>query len=120
MKNKNRLPVLLIGLIVIILTGCSGGGGSTGGGNNINNTGIVTLSWSAPTTNTDGTPLTDLAGYNVYYGPSSGNYTNSYNAGMSTSYTINNLPAGTYYFVVTAYNAAGYASTFSNEASKTI
>ena len=31
--------------------------------------GILDASWTAPTTNTDGSPLTDLASYRVYYGP---------------------------------------------------
>src|SRR5712691_8977244 len=33
--------------------------------------GILDASWTAPTTNTDGSPLTDLAAYRVYYGTSS-------------------------------------------------
>ncbi len=33
-------------------------------------TGSVTLSWYPPTQNADGSPLTDLAGYRVYYGHS--------------------------------------------------
>jgi len=80
----------------------------------------TTLTWTAPTTNTDGTPLTDLAGYKIYYGTTSGNYTNSINAGNVTSYTITNLTAGTTsYFVATAYDTAGYESVDSNEVVKT-
>lgn len=118
MIRKNIFSFLLIGLIVIILAGCAGGGGSGSGSGS--GTGVATLSWSAPITNTDGTQLTDLAGYIIYYGPSSGHYTNSIDVGNSTSYILNNLTTGTYYFAVTAYNMAGYESTFSNEASKTI
>lgn len=40
------------------------------------NCGTISLSWIAPTENTDGTPLTDLAGYKIYYGPASGQYDN--------------------------------------------
>lgn len=40
--------------------------------------GTVSLSWVAPTENTDGTPLTDLAGYNIYYGRSSAQYEQTY------------------------------------------
>jgi hypothetical protein len=114
MTNKNIFPVLLIGLIVFILTGCAAGGGSGSG------TGVVTLSWTAPTTNTDRTPLTDLAGYKIYYGPSSGNYITSLDVGNSTSYILNNLTTGTYYIAITSYNTAGIESTFSNEVSKTL
>ena len=49
----------------------------------------VTLSWDSPTTNEDGTPLTDLGGYRVYYGQYSGTYTESINAGNVTTATIN-------------------------------
>ncbi len=83
-------------------------------------TGSATLAWSAPTTNTDGTPLTDLAGYKVYYGTSSGNYTQSINIGNVTTYTVSNLSPGTYYFSVTSYDSSGIESTYSNEVSKTI
>ena len=34
-------------------------------------TGSATVNWTAPTTNTDGTPLTNLAAFRVYYGTSS-------------------------------------------------
>jgi hypothetical protein len=79
----------------------------------------ITLNWTAPTTNVDGTPLTDLAGYKVYYGTSSGYYPNSIPLGKVTTYTFNNLASGTYYFVATAFNAAGVESVTSNEVSKT-
>ncbi len=83
--------------------------------------GSATLSWNPPTTNTDGTPLTDLAGYKIYYGTSSGNYTQIINVGNVTTYPVSNLTAGaTYYFVVTAYDTSGYESGYSNQVGKTI
>jgi hypothetical protein len=85
-------------------------------------TGSATLSWLPPTTNSDGTPLTDLAGYKVYWGTQQGTYTNSVtlnNPGL-TSYVVDNLVAGTYFFVATAVSSTGAESTFSNVASKTI
>jgi hypothetical protein len=85
-------------------------------------TGSATLSWTPPTTNTDGSPLTNLAGYKVYWGTSQGNYSNSAtlnNAGLTT-YVIENLTPGTWFFVATAFNTAGIESTFSGVASKTI
>jgi hypothetical protein len=84
--------------------------------------GSATLSWTPPTTNTDGSPLTDLAGYKVYWGTSPGNYPNSTtlsNPGLS-SYVVSNLAPGTYYFVATAFNSSGAESSFSGVASKTI
>jgi Putative Ig domain len=85
-------------------------------------TGSATVSWTPPTTNTDGSPLTNLAGYRVRWGPAAGNYPNSVtlnNAGL-TSYVVGNLVPGTYYFVVTALNSTGAESQVSNMASKTI
>jgi hypothetical protein len=80
----------------------------------------VSLKWDAPTTNTDGTALTDLAGYKLRYGNSPGVYQTTLTLGTGTSYALNNLAAGTYYFTVTAFNNGGIESTFSNETWKTI
>ena len=81
---------------------------------------IATLAWDAPTTNADGTPLTDLAGFKIYYGASSGNYSQNINVGNVTTYTVDNLTEGlTYYFATTAYDTAGNESKYSNEVSKT-
>ncbi len=85
-------------------------------------TGSATLSWTPPTTNTDGSPLTNLAGYKVYWGPSQGTYPNSVtimNPGL-TSYVVENLAPGSYFFVATALNSMGVESAFSAAGSKTI
>ena len=73
----------------------------------------VQLAWDP---NTD----SDLAGYKVYYGTVSGSYGTTITVGNQTTYTVTGLPAGTYYFVVTAYNTAGIESGFSNEVSTII
>jgi len=79
---------------------------------------VVTLSWDAPTTNADGTTLTDLAGYNVYYGTSSGNYSQNIDVGNVLNYMASNLENGVvYYFAVTAYDTSGNESDYSNEVS---
>lgn len=76
----------------------------------------ATLAWDAPTTKTDGSPLTGLAGYRVYVGKAPGTYTQNFNVGNLSTYTVNNLSDATnYYFAVTAYDTAGLVSTFSNE-----
>jgi hypothetical protein len=78
--------------------------------------GSMTLSWTAPSENTDGTALTDLAGYRIYYGRSEGIYPNSVvidNIGLATV-VVDNLLPGTYFVVSTAINAQGYESTYSN------
>jgi len=72
----------------------------------------VSMSWSAPTQNTDGSALTDLAGYNIYYGPSPDWMSGKISlVGVGEqSYVIGSLSAGTWYFAVTAVNAAGIES----------
>jgi hypothetical protein len=81
----------------------------------------ATLSWNPPTTYTDGTPLTNLAGFNVYYGTASCSYLQVVNVGNVTAYTVTNLTDGVkYYFAVTAYDANGVESEYSNEASRTM
>jgi len=79
----------------------------------------VTLSWDPPPTNADGSPLTDLGGYKVYYGTTSNTYSKTIDVGKVTTYKINLATGVTYYFAVTAYNQAGYESDFSNTVSKT-
>lgn len=104
-------------ILFVVMAGC-GGGGSAG------NTGVNTtasLSWDAPDSNIDGTPVDDLAGYRVYYGTSSGNYTSFVDIGLSNTAVIDSLtPGATYYFVITTYDTSGNESAFSNEVSKTI
>jgi hypothetical protein len=85
-------------------------------------TGSAMLSWVPPTQNADGSPLTNLAGYKVYWGPAQGTYPNSTtlnNPGL-TSYVVENLLPGTHFFTVTALNSAGAESQKPNAASKTI
>jgi hypothetical protein len=84
--------------------------------------GTATLSWQPPTQRTDGTPLVDLAGYRIFYGTSPGSYSNRVtvdNPGL-TSYVIENLAQGTWYFVMTAFDASGAESDYSSVGSKTI
>jgi Fibronectin type III domain len=70
--------------------------------------GSATLSWTPPTTNDDGTPLT-LTGYRIYWGESEGHYPHSVtvsNPGL-TRYVVEQLPPATWYFVATALSADG-------------
>jgi hypothetical protein len=82
-------------------------------------TGSATVIWSAPTQNTDGTGLTNLSGYQIYYGTSAGNLTQSVkitNPGVLT-YLLTGLASGTWYFAVQADTSAGGTSALSNPAS---
>lgn len=86
----------------------------------------VTLKWTPPTTNTDTTPLTNLAGYRVYYGTSAAIVTaktNRVDVASATAVqhvlTQNQLQANTlYFFGVSSVNALGVESALSNIAQK--
>jgi hypothetical protein len=84
--------------------------------------GSATLSWSAPVTNTNGTALTDLAGYHIHYGTAAAALSTVIDVSDpgTTSYTINSLASGTWYFAVSAYTTSGLESALSNTGSKSI
>jgi hypothetical protein len=85
-------------------------------------TGTAALSWMAPTQNTDGSPVTNLAGYRVYHGTSASllNESITLPGATNTSYTFTQLSSGTHYFAVAAYTSAGVESPMSAVGSKTI
>jgi hypothetical protein len=100
LKKKCISYQLMILIATFSFAGCGSGSGS--GTSGINSSVIspstsnsVTLSWIAPTTNEDGTPLTDLAGYKIYY-------------------------PDMYYFTIVAYDTSGNESNYSNEMGKYI
>jgi len=84
--------------------------------------GTVTLSWVAPTQNSDGSPLMDLAGYKIYYRKNSGSYNQAVQLDNPsiTTYIVDELSPATYYFAATAYSATGVESSFSTEVARTI
>ena len=76
----------------------------------------VSLTWNAPATFTDGTPVTGLDGYKLYVGNASGVYQQGIDVGNQTSYALSDLSDGaTYYFAVTAYGTDGMESAYSHE-----
>ncbi len=85
-------------------------------------TGRATVSWTAPTTNTDGSTYSNPAGFRVVYGRSAGQLDQSapVNNASLTSYTVENLSTGAWYFAVKAVNASGVESDVSEVATKTI
>ena len=112
-------------------TGSSGSGGTTGntgGGKTIPppapapTTGTATVDWLPPTQNNDGSTLTNLAGYTLYYGNSPDQLTRSIkvtNPGL-TAFTVSDLSPGVWYFAVTSYTAGGIESARSGVVSTTI
>lgn len=84
--------------------------------------GSATLSWQPPTQRTDGSSLSNLAGYRILFGQAPGSYTDEVrldNPGL-TSYVVENLAEGTWYFVMTAFDSTGTESNATNAVSKTI
>lgn len=84
--------------------------------------GSATLSWTPPTENTDGSTLTNLAGYKIYYGRSSDSLSQviKINQAGITSYVIENLSPDVYYFAMTSFNSDGVESERSATLKKSI
>ena len=140
-RHIPRLGMLYAALIIILaltLYGCGGAVSTadvqpsatptdpttpttpTTPGTPVPETGSATLSWAAPSTNVDGTPISALGGYKVYYGITPGVYT-SLDVGPVSSYQVSGLTKGQmYYFTVTAYDANGNESDYSTVVSKII
>jgi hypothetical protein len=107
-KASSALPTFAIAV------GASGSTGSGGPG--------ITLSWTAPTENTDGSALTNLAGYVIAYGTSSTSLSQSVRLDNPSidRYVFDQLSNGTYFFAIKAVNAEGTESALSSVVSKNI
>ena len=78
--------------------------------------------WFAPTTRLDGSPIDNLIGYRVYYGTSYLNLPHTrieISNPSAVTWKVTDLSSGTWYFAVTAFDASGYESSFSNIVSLT-
>jgi hypothetical protein len=105
-----------------VSNGTATASGSGSGEGVANGSGTATLAWTPVTQNTDGTLVTDLAGYKVFYGPSASamNTIAELPDPAVTSYVVTNLPSGTWYFTVAAYTSGGTQGAASNIGTKTI
>lgn len=85
-------------------------------------TGVAELVWTPPTKNVDGSQLTDLAGYKIYYGVSPGALTETREITdpSARGTTIGPLNAGTWYFALSSYTTSGVESSRTWPVSKTI
>ncbi len=111
-------------LFSFMLSACGGGSGSgtsnPSGNPPENPSSTISLSWETPVSQADGKPLADLSGFNIYYGKSSLEYGNWIDVGNVRIYTLQNLPAGTYYFAISAYDSEGNETNLSPEISITL
>ena len=131
---RAALSALALGLLLAI-TGCDGssyvGSDASDASDASDDRGLshtdstsqtAIVSWTPPVQRTDGSALTDLAGYRVYYGKGLNSLTQIIdirNVGQ-TSQFIDNLDTGTWYFAVTAYTNDGLESEMSNLGAKRI
>jgi hypothetical protein len=84
--------------------------------------GQAKVTWTRPTKNTNGTALTNLAGYRLHFGTSPSNLSSVVqlpNASLAT-YTVSNLLAANWYFAITAYTTTGVESSMSPIVSKAV
>lgn len=84
--------------------------------------GRATVYWEAPTQRVDGSPLTNLAGFRIYYGNTADDlrYVMQVADPGARSHVIENLTLGSWFFVCSAYDAGGGESAHSGVATKTI
>ncbi|HED16883.1 MAG TPA: hypothetical protein ENI64_08760 [Gammaproteobacteria bacterium] len=133
--DTNFKKIITLLFISVLLSACGGGGSSSpdaggsqspiSGGNNppaAPGTRDLGLSWVAPSTRTDGTPisLSDIGGYKLYVGTSSGSYDPAIDVGNTTTYTLSSKGPGTYFLAISAYDLNTQESSLSNEMSITI
>lgn len=137
MFTKYTHRILILAFVSLSLVSCGGGSGSAstspgtettttrsgGGSGGSVPTGnkSLTVSWNVPTKNSDGSKLTDLSGYKIYYGISANSLIESIPVGLGyTTFTINKLASNTkYYFAITAVNSKSVESFLSNTVNKT-
>jgi hypothetical protein len=88
----------------------------------VTTTGSATVTWQPPTQNSDGSALTNLAGFQVDYGTAANalNKTLKVANPAQSSSTVTNLTSGTWYFAVQAYTNSGLQSAVSSVVTKTI
>ena len=116
LKGREIFFIIIL-VIFLLIGGCGGDGGGSSSGTS-GTGGTISLAWDAPTTNADGSSLTDLKGYWIHYGTSPGLYAERTYAGNVTTYTLTGLtPGQTYYIAATAIDTSDNQSNLSNEVS---
>ena len=122
----SKFKLLIYITFTIYLGGCAQSGDGSGDSSVFSvaprGDGTALISWTPPMENTDGSTLTDLAGYRIRYGTSPGSYseTITINGSGLTSYLVENLGVSDWYFVMTAFNSSGLESPYSAPVYKAI
>ncbi len=126
---RRAIACVFFGFSAAILAGCDPQGSSSSADGNAalpvssSASSSVTISWAPPDTNANGSALTDLAGYRIYYGTDSTALQKRIDIPTSglTDYVIQDLdPHTTYYFAMSTLNSAGVESAHSAVVSVTI
>jgi hypothetical protein len=121
--TQSGFKKVLYAIVVPQLIACGGSGGS-GGSTTSAGTGSITLAWTAPVARANGAPisLAEIGGFRIYYGKSVASYPKTVDItdGTATTATMNDVPAGKYFIVMTTYDTEGRESRFSLEVSKTV
>jgi hypothetical protein len=135
--DEGVMRIVAVAMLAAVLSGCGGGASDAGAVSSAGtaastspppaplpapSTGAVTLSWTAPTQNVDGSALTNLVGFDIRYGNSEGTMTQEIKVdtvGILT-YVISDLALGTWYFEVNSVNSLGVESSPSGVVSTTI
>jgi hypothetical protein len=117
--RKILVPLCFM-LSIIFCAACGQSSHTSANFNATTSTGTVSLNWTRPALNADGTPLTDLAGYNIYSGSQEGslNLVTTISDPTVLSIVLPSPGPGTWYYAVTAFNSAGGQSVLSNIGSK--
>lgn len=134
-----QIKAIVLALGLVVLAGCNFDSGSpsgvqgvtsqssTGGATSTStgasaSAGTAQLAWQIPTENTNGTALTDLAGYTIVYGASPAVLDHSVQVTdiETTSYAVTGLSQGTWYFAILSNTSSGESSALSDIASTTI
>lgn len=127
---RSTLRITVVGALavasILALSGCnlesssgSSGAATQGIGSSTSNAARqtnVTISWLPPTTNSNGSALTNLAGYRIHYGTAATALTSQIDIPTTgvTDYVVDNLRTSTtYYFAISSYNSQGVESNYS-------
>lgn len=131
-SDSDGLRALHAGLVTLVagfaIAGCAGGNSDTSptvtaqSVNDGQSNGTAVLTWTPVTSDTAGNSLSGLAGYEIHYGTATGamSLLIVVNDPQQTSYTVQALAPGTWYFSVNAFTSSGVEGLQSNIASKTI